>query len=92
MTNFFIPLKERDVEEKVKLNNSNGISRKHLSELLHNELFQTERSILRIEFVHTKNPDGENYNSVLKQLLAYKIQAQNLKEQLYYIDLKLKEK
>ena len=88
MANFFIPLKEEDVEEKVKLNHAKGISPKHLSELLHDELYQAERSILRIEFEYTCNGNG-NYRSVLRELLPYKIQAQNLKEQLYYIDLKL---
>ncbi len=92
MTNWFIPLKETDIEEKIELEKKSGRSLRSTRELLQLELNQHERKIL--ETKHYLNGLSWldfilKYRQIVKALLPFEIQAQNLREQIAYIDKKL---
>ncbi len=91
---WFRPLKEKDIEEKLALEKEAGRALKSTRELLQAELFLHERAILQTKYeLLTMNWlrlifKRKAYEEVL---LSYEIQAQNLREQIAYIDKKLKE-
>lgn len=70
MENLYQPLKIEDVQEKIKLNREKGIDIKKLRDLLYEELFSGERTLLKVK--STIHP--------------IEIQNQNLREQLKIIE------
>jgi len=73
MENPYQPLKVEDVEEKIKLNAKKGIKIRKLRDLLYEELFKAERTLLKIQ----------------ASLHSIEIQNQNLREQIKIIERKI---
>jgi len=94
-SNYWKPLLEEDIEEKVKLNAEKGIILEDLRGRLLLEMFECERVALKLKFDFTKLNKFLGilrYRNYLRELLPSEIQAQNLKEQIAYIDKKLDQK
>lgn len=88
MTIFFRPLKAKDIEEKVLLN-LRDMSLSQFKRNLEKELFLHEREILKTK--HELLSLGVlkvifKLKDYLKILLSLEIQAQNLREQISYIN------
>lgn len=76
---FFQPLFSEDIEEKIEINQRDrGYSLIELKKLLEHEMFIIERQIL--EKMYTRQPFD---------IVRAMIQAQNLKEQVAYINNKI---
>ena len=87
--NWFKPLNEKDIEEKIKLNEKKGLDVQELRNRLEQELFAHERDILRVKFNYTNENiiiNKDNWKGYLKEMLPLEIQAQNLREQISYIN------
>jgi len=94
MPNWFNRLKEEDIEEKLTLEAKAGRPLKETRELLKIELFCHEREILKTkDFIY--NLPWYEYifrnRAIRRELLKLEIQAQNLIEQIAYINKKLSE-
>ena len=93
LMNIFDTLNGEDIEEKIKINQRDwGYSLCEFKQHLEIELAQHERAIIRIEFHFTKLKWFRAvflYQSNIKELLPYKIQSQNLREQITYINNKI---
>jgi hypothetical protein len=91
MKDWFEPLDKKDIEEKIKLNAEKGMTLQQLKNKSEQELFAHEREILTIKFEFTKL---NWFAAILKLrnywkiLLPYEIQAQNLREQIAYMEEK----
>lgn len=93
MPNWYTRLREEDIEEKLELEKKAGRTIEQTKELLKMELFCHEREILKTKDFICLMPWYEfifRYRGILRALLPLEIQAQNLREQIAYIDKKLK--
>lgn len=89
---WFRPLKAEDIEGKIKLNlEQHKIDLPELRRRLEAELFQNRRSALYLRIKHWRKGIfrflDRNYEETK---LTFDIQAQNLTEQIAYIDRKIK--
>lgn len=85
----FVPLTEKDIEEKIKLNIDSGNSLKTVKALLNLELFEHEREILKTKhYLNQLNIVAFvfRYRRIMRALMPYEIQAQNLREQIAFVD------
>lgn len=92
MTDWFRPLKEKDIEEKIQIEIKAGHDIKTVKELLKLELFDHEREILKAKQYLTELRFFKfifKYRKIMKALLPLEIQAQNLREQIAYVDKKI---
>lgn len=88
--NFFQPLSKEDILEKVEVNKHDyGYTPIQLREKLCDELAQHRRHILFLKYQHSKKNllwAFLTYPRHLKVLLPFEVQAQNLEEQINYIN------
>ena len=79
------PLKAADIQEKVDINLKKGFTHEELRSALFRELNENSRYILKLKFDYTKDKK-KSYRRLVEQMLPFEIQAQNLVEQIYYIN------
>lgn len=88
--NFFQPLKREDIQEKIEMNKrDHGYTLGTLREKLADELAQHRRHILLLKYKHSRKNLAWaflTYQRHLKVLLPFEVQAQNLTEQIEYIN------
>jgi hypothetical protein len=89
---FFRVLPEKAIEEKLHIEKKSGRDLRITKHLLNQELFAHEREILNTKnFLNQLNIFSYlfRHRKVLRALLPLEIQAQNLREQIAYIDKKI---
>lgn len=90
MSNMFKILTAENIEEKIRLNKKDrNYTPEGLLKRLKFELFQHQRDILKEKYSYTKR-ENFSHKDLLKVILPYEIQSQNLREQIDYIAEKIK--
>lgn len=96
VTNWFKPLRKEDIFEKIEVNHKDhGYTAAQLREKLADELAQHRRHILFFKYKHSRKNlllAFLTHRKYWKVLMPLEVEAQNLEEQIDYIDQLIKSK